>query len=255
MKSILLLVSLIAFVQPGPWHLKKEKAYSVYYREADKKDLADYNKLFKKGTGEVKSFFKSDFNKHFRVYIHPHRKSLDSSWQKDWNMPDFKSECWMVASGMASRVDLISPAVWKQESCEHDYRDKTETQRLITHELVHVYHAQRNPSPDFSELAGLDWFAEGLANYASGQLTIEKLETVRRAIRENKIPSSLDDFWKGPIRYQLSGSVIRYIDNKWGREKLITLLSGISKTELLSALSISEVQLIRDWKKDLVPEL
>ena len=76
----------------------------------------------------------------------------------------------MVASGVASKLDMLSPLQWAKESCEHDYADKLKTQQIIAHELVHVFHGQLNVSPDFSDVTNLDWFVEGLATYASGQL-------------------------------------------------------------------------------------
>jgi hypothetical protein len=64
--------------------------------------------LFDKGINSVNEFFGSGFSKSFDVYVHPSRLSLDSTWQKDWQMPEFKSECWMVASGTHNKLDLIS---------------------------------------------------------------------------------------------------------------------------------------------------
>jgi hypothetical protein len=46
----------------------------------------------------VKLFFHSTYSKEFSVIIHPDRHSLNSTWQKHWNTPGFKSGCWMVAS-------------------------------------------------------------------------------------------------------------------------------------------------------------
>ena len=43
-------------------------------------------------------------------------------------------------------------------------------QDLITHELVHTYHGQHNPTRDFTGMDDLGWFVEGLATYASGQM-------------------------------------------------------------------------------------
>ena len=112
----------------------------------------------------------------------------------------------------------------------------------------HVFHAQFNKSKDFSETENLDWFVEGLATYASGQLTKEKITQLKKAINENKIPSSLNDFWKGKMRYQLSGSIVMYIDKTYGRKKLISLFPFTKKSEVLFALNITEEKLLVDWK-------
>jgi len=60
---------------------------------------------------------------------------------------------------------------------------------------VHVFHAQLSSSPDFSDTEGIDWFVEGLATYASGQLDSLRLKEIKNAIIENNAPASLDSFW------------------------------------------------------------
>jgi len=154
----------------------------------------------------------------------------------------------MVASGISQKLDMISPVRWIIQSCEHDYTNKDETQRLVTHELVHIYHAQVNRSKDFSETDNLDWFVEGLATYASGQFTKDKLAQVQQAVKENNVPVSLNDFWKGKMRYQLSGSVLLFVDKIYGRKKLISLLPFTKKSEILSELNTTEERLMADWK-------
>ena len=65
---------------------------------------------------------------------------------------------------------------------------------------MHVYHAQLNSSPDFSDTEGIDWFVEGLATYTSGQCGSSRIKEIKKAIAENKIPETLDSFWKGNLK-------------------------------------------------------
>jgi len=230
------------------WITENHNGYNLLYTASDSIHAKEYNQWVESGIIAVETFFNSSYTKNFDVYVHPNRHSLDSTWQKDWNMPGFKSECWMVASGIATKLDILSPRMWDKEACEHKYSDQIKTQNLITHELVHVYHGQLNASPDFSNTEGIDWFVEGLATYASGQCDSLRIAEVRKAIAENKIPSSLDEFWTGKLRYGLSGSVVMYIDYKYGRAKLIDLLPFNKKQEILSALNTTEMDLIAGWK-------
>jgi hypothetical protein len=252
MKFICFLACFILSPFSSDWLSKKENGYIIYYRDADKTSINEYNSLIKKGMNDVKCFFGDNYKNQFAVYVHPDRKSLDSTWEHDWKIPEFKSECWMVASGIADRLDMISPKQWSTQSCEHNYSNKEETQKLITHELVHVFHAQHNKSKDFSETENLDWFVEGLATYASGQLTPEKILQIKQAIKENQTPSSLNDFWKGKMRYQQSGCMVMFIDKTYGRKKLISLLLFTRKSEVLSALNVTEEKLLSDWKNYLL---
>lgn len=231
------------------WLKEKHKACNLYYTSSDKKNIKKYYKLVQKGITSVNKFFSSSYDKKIDIYIHPNRKTLDSAWQKDWNMPDFKSECWMVASGVATKLDMISPKMWDKESCEHKYAETIKTQQLITHELFHVYHGQLNISPDFSSVEGVDWFVEGLATFASGQCDSLRIAGIKKALEENKIPQNLDHFWTGKLKYGLSGSVVMYIDSKYGRNKLKELLRFNKKSEILSALNSTEFEFLDGWKK------
>ncbi|MEI7662862.1 MAG: hypothetical protein WCK34_11705 [Bacteroidota bacterium] len=249
----LIVCSLVLFssrVQAGSkWITEKHKHYFLHYSPVDKQNVREYSKLIDNGMLSVQSFFDGYFKNNFEVSIHPDRKSLDTQWQADWKMPDFKSECWMVASGVADKLDMISPKLWDTESCEHIYSEKIKTQQLITHELVHVYHGQLNASPDFSDVSGIDWFVEGLAAYASGQCDSAKIDEIKKSILNNKYPASLDEFWTGRLKYGLSGSIVLFIDRKYGRTKLKELLKFNKKSDILTSLNISEPELLTEWKE------
>lgn len=254
MKQVILLIAICGWLLIGwkaadnNWIIQKHHGYHLFFKSPDKQNTRDYNKIVQHGVASVNHFFSSPYKKEFDVFIHPNRTSLDSTWQQDWNMPDFKSECWMVASGTATKLDMISPKMWDKESCEHHFADTKKTQQLITHELVHVYHGQLNASPDFSNTESIDWFVEGLATYASGQCDSLRIAEVKKAIAENKIPESLDDFWKGKIKYGLSGSVVMFIDYKYGRTQLRELLPFNKKADILNALKSTEPNLLEAWK-------
>lgn len=230
------------------WNAEGKDGFRIIYTSADDINKDEYAGLIENGVKNVTAFFHEPYQRDFDVYIHPNRHSLDSTWQYDWKMPEFKSECWMVASGVADRMDLISPKTWDKEACEHSYSDKAKTQMLITHELVHVFHGQKNPSPDFSNVTGIDWFVEGLATYASGQCDAARIAEVKKAITDGKAPSSLDQFWSGRLKYGLSGSMVMYIDQKYGRAKLVSLLGYTDISDLLSALGTNEAGLLEGWR-------
>lgn len=137
--SILLIIALPLF-NTNDWITKQHPGYKLSFPESDQQNKKLYSNLVDEGLKAVKEFTGNSFQKEFLVKVHPSRSSLDSQWQKDWGMPDFKSECWMVASGVAIQLDLLSPIKWEAESCEHTYSNKLKTQQLLTHELFHVYH-------------------------------------------------------------------------------------------------------------------
>jgi hypothetical protein len=239
------------FTTTFQWETEYRKEYQVYYSLEDKIVAHEIVEMTDVGIKIVNDFFQDNFKVKFKLYIHPNRKSLDSTWQSNWQMPNFKSECWMVGSGTAVRFDLLSPSAWINEACEHDPADLETSSKLITHELVHVYHGQCNPSPDFSSTNGLDWFIEGLATYVSGQYDNERRSEVKNAIVENKIPPSLEHYWTGTLRYGICGSIVQYIASEYNEDLMHKLLVCVNLNELLDHLETTEEELIQGWKSSM----
>lgn len=222
--------------------------YRLHYDPIDKQQSEQIEQWLNQGQNDIEGFFNQGFEKIFDVYIFSERDSLDKQWQKDWNLPDFKSQCWMVASGIAHRLDILSPRIWETQACEHDNNDTIATKKLIIHELVHVFHGQNNPSPTFENIENIDWFVEGIAVYASGQLDDGRYKRAKSYILDEGGPIKLVDIWKGKHKYGLAGSIVKFIDDKYGRELLIKLIELTKATEILNTLNISEEELIKEWK-------
>ncbi len=245
--SFILSISALMAQSQG-WQVIEKQHFTTFLRSHDTARAAAYIQLVSEGVNSVRQFFGSEFKAHFQIYVHPDRSSLDSTWQHDWKLPGFRSECWMVASGVAQRLDILSPVTWDTASCEHSYRNYSKTLQLIAHECVHVFHGQWNPSPDFSEVEGIDWFVEGLAVYASGQLDSARIAPVLAALRENMIPMQLDQFWSGKLKYGLSGSLVKFLAIRYGKETLFRLLQFKNRQEILAELNTSELILLESWK-------
>ena len=116
---------------------------------------------------------------------------------------------------------------------------------------MHVFHGQLNANPELNDSTGVDWFLEGLAFYASGQLDSSGIKEVKKAIQDKMNPKSLDGlstFDQVNLRYGISGSLVLYIDKKWGRAKLKELLPFNTKTALLATLNITEPELLSGWE-------
>ncbi len=229
------------------WLQKSTSDFVLHYTTADS---ALSNNLFVNlidASNKVIHYFGKPCNK-FDVYLFPSRKKLDEQWSKDWGVPGFKSECWMVASGVAHRLDILSPRVWETEACEHDAENQIHIQEIVVHELTHVFHGQQNPNPDFAGMDDIGWFVEGIAVLTAGQLNAEKIKQLKEAYESNKLPANLESGWSGKYRYSVSGSMVKFIEEKWGKEKLITLLKFTNEKEILNELNISEDKFLEEWK-------
>jgi hypothetical protein len=230
------------------WNDIEFDKYIIHYTDTDARIFMTLKAYLDNGVSTVEGFFGKKYPKLFDVYVYPKRAAMDKQWQKAWGIPDFKSQCWMVASGVADRLDLLSLSVWKTESCEHNPQNKSATQDLITHELVHVYHGQVSPNPDFAGMDDLGWFVEGLAVFVSGQLTKDRISRAVKSIKEGKYPSELKNAWSGANKYGIAGLMVSYIANKYGKEKLYKLLPMTDQKGIMTSLDTNETDFLNNWR-------
>ncbi len=193
----------------------------------------------------VVDFFNEPYPAPFETRVFPDRRSLDAFVAERWKMP--ATECWMVAMGVGPIFVLLDPADWKAEACEHDADDERHVRQIITHELVHVFHGQHCPRPEFDGMDDAGWFVEGLAIYAAGQLD-EHREAQAREAAAAGLPRALRDAWSGSARYAVAGSLVRHLDQTRGREALKRLMRAVSNDELLAMLGTTEDRLLSDWR-------
>ena len=203
-------------------------------------------KMVDRGQRQVEAFFHLRFAEAIHFTVVPGRAEFDAAFPASWGMG--KTECWMVATGVADFLVMLSPSVWKTAACEHNPDDATEVQRIVTHELVHMFHGQHNPSRDFTGADEVGWFVEGLAVLASGQLDAERLSKTAAAVRAGDTPRTLNDSWTGPNRYGRAGSLVKYLDEKYGRRVILDLLPVMKQSEFLARVGVTEEQLLRDWQ-------
>ncbi len=201
---------------------------------------------------EIEKFFAAPFKDQIVAEVLPSRKALDEFVKKVWSAPP--TEKWMVAAGVADVLVVLSPRVWATESVEHDSKDPAHRKGILAHELVHVFHGQHNVNREFDGMDDLGWFVEGLATYVSGQLEREHKRDAEDAIKAGKAPASLKEAWTGRYRYGVCGSMIRYIDKRYGRNMLWQLLKVTKPDEALSRLSTTENSFLIAWREFVMSE-
>lgn len=203
------------------------------------------------GREQVERFFGRPFAKPFTVTIHPDRAAFDAWFKSRWNLPG--TAPWMVASGVADRLDILSPRVWKSEAAEHDPSDAAHRRDLVAHELVHVFHGQACPRGDFDGMDDLGWFVEGLAVYVSGQLDRSHRGKAAEAIAAGKAPARLADAWSGRWRYGVAGSMAAFVDRAYGRAVLEKMMTVVSNDQALALMKTTEEGFLAAWKADVPP--
>jgi hypothetical protein len=223
-----------------------KQLWTITSSEPDREQAAVLDSCLRSSQRRIEDFFGHPFEKSFNVEVFGDRSEFDAYFKQRWQLP--KTEPWMVALGVADKLAILTPRVWRKQAVEHDPRDSTHFQELVAHELVHVYHGQHNPSGDFEGMDGLGWFVEGLAVYVSGQLEHGHKDAARNAIVKGKAPTQLAKAWSGTYRYGVSGSMVRFIDKRYGRSTLWQLLPETKPERLLEHLKLSEKDFLRAWR-------
>ena len=224
----------------------KAAALQYVFAEQDQAIADSLKPHLGQGRERIETFFGKPFPQSFVVEIHPDRKAFDAYFDQRWHLP--KTELWMVASGVADRLTILSPRVWKSEAAEHDPGDEKHLHELIVHEMVHVFQGQHNPHPDFDGLDELGWLVEGLAVYVSGQLEGSHRLSAHQAIEAGKTPAALSEAWSGRYRYGVAGSMAEFIDLRYGRQTLIDLLPMTTNDQALKRLETTEADFLTAWK-------
>ena len=181
------------------------------------------------------------------VRIFAGRAGFTEALREAWGIPE--TACWMVGAADDHHLYLLSPGAWKTDACEHEPEDEAHRRMLVTHEAVHVYHGQVNPSPDVGLLEDIGWFVEGLATYVSGQLESAHAGRAAEAIAAGEAPERLADAWSGPYRYGVAGSLVAYLDDRWGRETLRAALEVTSADEFRGLLGVDEDEFLAGWRR------
>jgi hypothetical protein len=255
---LLLLTSLAAAEPPGtkrpqvdsgakPESTSAPAPGTIIAQPVDAPIAAQLRNPLKEGRKRVETFFNKPFKHPFDIEVFADRAAFDVYFQKRWKVP--KTEAWMVAAGVGDRFMILSPRVWKTQAVEHNPSDAGHLQDLIAHELVHVYHGQRNPTGDFDGMDDLGWFVEGLAVYVSGQLAREHRGAALEAIRAGKEPHQLANAWSGRYRYAVCGSMVEFVDRSFGREAVWKLLAVTKPEAALRVLGVTESQFLTDWRR------
>jgi hypothetical protein len=71
------------------------------------------------------------------------------------------------------------------------------------------------------------------------------------AIATGQTPAELSKIWTGPHRYGFAGSLVAYVDTRWGRATTVRLLKVRSTAEALNILGTNEKALLEGWRASL----
>ena len=227
--------------------IEEHTGYSLEYVATDRAVAQSLIPMIERSRPIVAQFFGTTYPSAFPVRVYPDRAAITARWRVAWNQPTLVTECWMIASAWATEFDILSPSVWRTESCGHDGSNSIHVANIVAHELVHVLHGQRN-SGFIAILTSTPWIAEGLAAFASGQWTSEYASSARATVSGGFAPQTFATLWASSSNYALAGSVFAYINQRYGADAVRRLLTVATEAELLTSLSTDAPTLLRDWR-------
>jgi hypothetical protein len=174
-----------------------------------KKEDKFIDKIYMDSMKDLNKFYGIGW-KHGRpsVFIVQSRKEIDE-------IKDMKSERWIVGWTYSNKlIFVLDRKKFGKESNHKYYTDKT-YEALLKHEISHAFYSilsSRKTSPR--------WLCEGVAIYTSGQNKFKKPIT-----KFNNFLSFYDN-GGGDIYYE-SGFAIEVLVKKYGKKKLLKLISSL----------------------------
>lgn len=232
--------------EPGGWLRAGGSGAVLEYQAADAQGVPAMLEHVAVGRAAAGAFLGLVYTRDVTVRLHPTADSFADEWRR---VTGTAPQCWMIANGTADGVVMLSPRVWSTATCGHDGANAAYVQGVATHELVHVLHHQHNPDPVRLQREA-EWFEEGLAVLASGQLDAQARAAVRQRVQAGFAPATLAQAWAGtPIPYAVGGSLVDYVDAVHGRAALRGLLAQTSAASLLESLGVSEASFMGGWRE------
>ena len=195
---------------------------------------------------DVETYFHHPMPEQFGVQVYDTHLEMEQAAQQKWSVGELP--CWAVAMGSGSGLMIIDPQHWPREACEHADDTEEDVRGIIRHELVHVYHGQRNADHEFMQSDDIGWFVEGVAVLASRQFTEARHQQARREALEGREPAQLTEAWSGPARYAVAGSMAAFVEQRVRREGLCGLLGARDNATILSAAGFAdEDEFLEAW--------
>ncbi|MGL5379340.1 peptidase MA family metallohydrolase [Clostridium sp.] len=203
--------------------------FQFYSYNKDKECLDDLLKTLEENYIRISKNLNTTLNEKVVVEIYP---DIDS-FHKSIGQPTAPS--WIVGTGWENKIKMVSPL----NPGEHNNYD-TLTQVLI-HEFTHILISNIN-----SDLNNIPiWLNEGLATYEAKQINANGIEFIKKSIENNSTPllseMTYDNFAEVG-GYMFSYTVIEYLANNYGFDKIVLLIKNPKDLEIILGIDINELQ-------------
>lgn len=199
---------------------KQSEHFIIYYVDDDKIVLNDVIKILEDKYKYITDFLEFHPKDKTEIFIYPNQQIFQT--KKYGFILLLLRLDWLIGDNIGEKVIIVSP---RNPGKVHDYYSVV---KAIPHEFVHALNYQINPNCS-------KWINEGLALYAGNPRKIPDL------LNRYNIPLLEEIKTNNPLKfvtingYQYAGTYINFLNNNYGKEKVLQLLknsdgtSGIEK--------------------------
>lgn len=184
------------------------------------------------------------------LFIVPSRKEYDRFVAHLTRVPTDK---WRLGQPQGHDFYLISPNSYPADVSANYLDSEGACDRgmyksFIKHEIVHM--VEELISPMGAMELRPQWWGDGLAVYITGQYRDRiTSKCMKRDLAAGKIPGI--DGLKGGPAYIWGWSLVRYIEKRFGRKKILEILQTTCEQDIPGLLKLGKKALERDWQKSL----
>lgn len=149
-----------------------------------------------------------------------------------------------IAQPQRTDLILLCPSAYETDSIyKYDYK---EYKRLLTHEMVHMFHEYL--SVDMENIAR--WFSEGLAVYLSEQYKYEDEfnKPVIDGIANNKIPKISDIIDDVMLSYDWGWTLVKYINDTYGFDTVLNIMINCGSSDVIGFIKEDKVKFEEKWR-------
>ncbi len=229
-------------------YLKKFKGkILIYYREKDSLYTNQILAIVKVAYNDLKSYFNLEKDiTGIRLILVPIRTEFDRLVADLLEVPiERPSDPRRVAQPQRTDIVFMSPSSYEKH-CAYSYK-QDEFERMIKHELTHVFEEYLTPDMEISP----GWWSEGLAVYLSDQWQyrsqFEFCEPVLNALESGNIPSISEILSDRLLRYTFGWTIVMYLEQTMGRELIVRTVKTLKDEDLLKSIGLSAETLHKGW--------
>ncbi|MDB1968140.1 MULTISPECIES: peptidase MA family metallohydrolase [Clostridium] len=211
--------------------LQEEDKYFKYYsNENYSKAIKELSEVLNDNYSAITERFDTNLETKVEITIYPNIKEFHKAIGNE------DASDGIVGVAYDNTIKMVSPLN------PGSIHNKESLLKVIVHEFVHIVTFNINNKKENNIPT---WFMEGISVYEANQITDYEKKAIRENLSQNTditIDDINDNFYNNQFSYLYSGSIVGFIVNEFGYEKLIQVIKSPNDIENILDLSIEELK-------------